>query len=67
MSQYPEGNRKKFSLDSMSKKNERDSLLSRNSINKKMSKNNKSIDEGMRAKMGDDRRKYNLSCGSAID
>lgn len=39
--------------------------MSRNSVSKKMSRNNKSIEEGLRAR--EDRRKNNQSCGSAVE
>lgn len=67
MSHYNDGNRKRLSLDSTGKKNERDSLMSRGSLSKKMSKNNKSIDEGIKTKLAEERKKYNVSCNSAID
>jgi hypothetical protein len=67
MSHYNDANKKRLSLDSTGKKYERDSLVSRGSMSKKMSKNNKSIDEGIKTKLADERRKYNISCNSAID
>jgi hypothetical protein len=66
---YPthEPNRKRLSLDSTNKKHERESLLSRNSVSKKASRHQIVIDETTRIKLADDRRKYNSSCGSAIE
>ena len=66
MSHYPDHNKKRLSLDSTNKKHERDSLMSRNSISKKASKNYIVIDE-TKNKMAEDRRRYNNSCGSAVE
>ena len=59
-------NKKRLSLDS-TKKGERDSLLSKQSISKKTSKNTMAIDEATRTRLIEDRKKYNNSCCSAIE
>jgi hypothetical protein len=41
--------------------------MSRNSMSKKASKNQIVIDETTKLKLAEDRRRYNSSCGSAID
>lgn len=41
--------------------------MSRNSISKKPSKNQIVIDDSTKLKLAEDRRRYNSSCGSAID
>jgi hypothetical protein len=67
MSHIPDQNKKRLSLDSTNKKHERDSLMSRNSMSKKASKNHIVIDDSTKIKMAEDRRRYNNSCGSAIE
>ena len=67
LSFYPENqNKKRLSLDSKNKKHERDSLMSRNSMSKKTSKNQIVIDDTTKLKLAQDRRRYNNSCSSAI-
>jgi hypothetical protein len=65
LSHYPEQNKKRLSLDSTNKKYERDSLMSRNSMSKKASKNQIVIDDTTKIKLVEDRRRYNNSCSSA--
>jgi hypothetical protein len=52
LSFYPENqNKKRLSLDSTNKKHERDSLMSRNSMSKKTSKNQIVIDDTTKLKL----------------
>lgn len=42
-------------------------MASRNSVTKKMSKNTKSIEEGLKIRIAEQRKKSNVSCISAIE
>ena len=56
-----------MSLDSTGKRYERDSLASRNSVSKKMSKNAKNIEEGFKIRVAEQRKKSTVSCASAYE